>query len=592
MGNGYTRQSAAQIATGQIVQAGPVNDEFNALQSAFNTTSGHSHDGTTGGGPKISLLSSIIGILPVINGGIGGLNKLDATTGPTVNDDTSDGYVVGSLWADVTNDYLYVCIDSSAGAAIWVTYQEFNAALNSIANLTTSANQMIYTTASDVYAATTLTPFARTILDDADAATVRGTIGLGSMATQNSTSVSISGGSISGITDLAVADGGTGASTASNARTNLGLGSIATQDSSNVTITGGSVSGITDITIADGGTGASTAPNARTNLGLGNVDNTSDLNKPVSTATQTALNLKQGISSRGTITSGYRNKIINPGFAFYQRAGSLGTSIGSGSSGYLMDRWFVSNTAGISCAGAVNTSVTGASIGNYYASFAFTGTGITGSNVRHRVEGVSTLQGKTVTLSFYCADSVATQMSVSLNQVFGTGGSSPVTVSQSITTMNTTFGTYYKLVFTVPSIAGKTVGANNYLEILFVPTIANAHTFSLARVSLVEGDASGEDDPYSERHIADEFNLCLRYFEYRSFEQTGYRAAGNPVKTIFSWGIRKRVSPTITTFSGTTTNITSANISANTEGFWSTGTATALGYIRHQKDFCADAEIY
>lgn len=34
------------------------------------------------------------------------------------------------------------------------------------------------------------------------------------------------------------------------------------------------------------------AATARTNLGLGNVDNTSDLNKPISTATQTALNLK------------------------------------------------------------------------------------------------------------------------------------------------------------------------------------------------------------------------------------------------------------------------------------------------------------
>lgn len=127
-------------------------------------------------------------------------------------------------------------------------------------------------------------------------------------------SANITGGTITGITDLAVADGGTGASTASGARTNLGLvigtdvqaydaqladiagltptdnnfivgngtnfvaesgstartslglGSIATQDSSNVTITGGSVTGITDITVADGGTGASTAASARVNL--------------------------------------------------------------------------------------------------------------------------------------------------------------------------------------------------------------------------------------------------------------------------------------------------------------------------------------
>lgn len=53
---------------------------------------------------------------------------------------------------------------------------------------------------------------------------------------------------------------------ASTARTNLGLGTIATQDANNVSITGGSVAGITDLAVADGGTGASTAANARVNL--------------------------------------------------------------------------------------------------------------------------------------------------------------------------------------------------------------------------------------------------------------------------------------------------------------------------------------
>jgi hypothetical protein len=68
--------------------------------------------------------------------------------------------------------------------------------------------------------------FALTLLDDPDAATARSTLGLGTIATQAAASVAITGGTITGITDLAVADGGTGASTAANARTNLGAGAV------------------------------------------------------------------------------------------------------------------------------------------------------------------------------------------------------------------------------------------------------------------------------------------------------------------------------------------------------------------------------
>jgi hypothetical protein len=62
--------------------------------------------------------------------------------------------------------------------------------------------------------------------------------------------------------------------------------------------TAGKLSGT--LTIGEGGTGAKTAANARTNLGLGNVDNTSDANKPVSTATQAALNNKANAAEVNT----------------------------------------------------------------------------------------------------------------------------------------------------------------------------------------------------------------------------------------------------------------------------------------------------
>lgn len=67
---------------------------------------------------------------------------------------------------------------------------------------------------------------------------------------------------------VALDHGGTGATTQSGARTNLGLGTVATQNANDISITGGSITGITDLAIADGGTGASTVAQARTNLGL------------------------------------------------------------------------------------------------------------------------------------------------------------------------------------------------------------------------------------------------------------------------------------------------------------------------------------
>lgn len=183
---GYTRQSAGEFVNGQVIEASDTENELVAIATAFDGTSGHTHTGSGGNGPLIPLSTSVTGTLPVANGGTA------ATTASAAR--TSLGVVIGT---DV---------------------QAYDAGLASIAGLTTAADRMIYTTALDTYAVATLTSAGRAILDDADASAQRTTLGLGSLATASS----VNNDSWSG-TDLAVANGGTGSSTAADARTALGL---------------------------------------------------------------------------------------------------------------------------------------------------------------------------------------------------------------------------------------------------------------------------------------------------------------------------------------------------------------------------------
>jgi hypothetical protein len=47
------------------------------------------------------------------------LDNYAATAAPGVNDDSADGYAVGSQWIDTTADIEYVCVDATATAAVW-----------------------------------------------------------------------------------------------------------------------------------------------------------------------------------------------------------------------------------------------------------------------------------------------------------------------------------------------------------------------------------------------------------------------------------------------------------------------------------------
>jgi hypothetical protein len=72
----------------------------------------------------------------------------------------------------------FSAVVDAAAAIIGGDIQPLSPALTSIAGLTTSANKMIYTTASNTYAVADLSPYARTLLDDATAGDALTTLGV------------------------------------------------------------------------------------------------------------------------------------------------------------------------------------------------------------------------------------------------------------------------------------------------------------------------------------------------------------------------------------------------------------------------------
>ena len=96
---GYTRQDTANnIANGSVIDADDLDGEFNAVESAFNASSGHSHDGTSGdGGPILKVgpgQDLIVGtstVLPKTN------NTLDLGSNAA---SFKDGWFDGTLTVD------------------------------------------------------------------------------------------------------------------------------------------------------------------------------------------------------------------------------------------------------------------------------------------------------------------------------------------------------------------------------------------------------------------------------------------------------------------------------------------------------------
>ena len=73
---------------------------------------------------NLTIFNSTIGLYQVYSGvrwvSLAKYVTVAASASPGVGDDTDDGYVIGDRWIDTTNDKEYVCVDVTAGAAVWL----------------------------------------------------------------------------------------------------------------------------------------------------------------------------------------------------------------------------------------------------------------------------------------------------------------------------------------------------------------------------------------------------------------------------------------------------------------------------------------
>lgn len=335
---------------------------------------------------------------------------------------------------------------------------------------------------------------------------------------------------------------------------------------------------VTKTTTVNGHALSSNVTVTSSDVGLGNVDNTSDLNKPISTATSTALSGKQA-----TLVSGTNIKTINgtsvlgsgdititgssDGVGFRDRLVNSWNQIDQGNEGaaqtytagaayvYNIDQWYGYCTG----ANVTGQRVAGTAPNQYL--YQYTGaSSVTKIGHLQRIEasGIQDLAGTTVALSVELANSLLTTVTWTAwyaNSVNTFGTLSSPTRTQIATgtfTVNSTL-TRYTTTISLPS------NAANGVEIEYSVGAQTSGTFKIGRSQLEPGSSftSFEFLPFSV-----ELLRCMRYYE-KSYNIGIVPGSSSALGTEFFygssdggstglWGVRFKVnkfaSPTVNTW--------------------------------------------
>lgn len=251
---------------------------------------------------------------------------------------------------------------------------------------------------------------------------------------------------------------------------------------------------------------------------------------------------------RPTVTDKvFSNEAVNGDFSIWQRGAG-----GFTSNGYTADRWYLDLSG---ATGTVTREILSpAALPGYKAPSPeyFLQLDVTAGNadagVQQRLADVEKYSNRRLIFSFWAKSDAIKSYRVDVIQNFGSGGSASVTTIAGDVSVGTGWRRF-TVACDVPSVSGKTIGADSYVAIRVRRTVIDTFTLGLAAFAIEANDfGSGL---YIQRSKGSELDACQTYFQ-RLVDGTDIRmgAAGQAIgATTTIYGLqypdRMRKTPTL-----------------------------------------------
>lgn len=254
------------------------------------------------------------------------------------------------------------------------------------------------------------------------------------------------------------------------------------------------------------------------------------------------LCVHQPLDSTAKLNYTYRNKLVNGGFNVWQR----GVTFALLAPSYTADRWYISNPVAVTREAFLPGESELMDNAKYYLKNDLTVS--LPASMEQRIEGVETLAGKQVTLTFWAKSGISGSIiPITIIQNFGTTGSPSTSVTTVVGSATLTAAwVKHTMTVTLPSIAGKTLGTdgNDYVALkITLPVDA----ISICNMQLEQGPLATDFEirPYDE-----EVRLCRRYYEQidLNLDQVAFSGIGiSGTEAVFVIPYQeKRIVPAIT----------------------------------------------